>query len=110
MNPKRLICSTGAAVLVAGGLQAGVAHAQAITSWQDAAARATAAVGGGTVREVEFERWYGGGAWEVEVFQNGREVEVLLDASNGAVLRSAADYDGPGDFDGPGDYDGPYDD
>ena len=100
MNPKRLIKGTGAAVLVAAGLQAGgVAHAQALTPAQAGAAarnHVVAQFGNGAVYvlEVDLEREWGRVAYEVEVRRaDGREVEVLVDAANGAVLATEVDDD-----------------
>jgi hypothetical protein len=112
MNPKRLVSGTGAAFLAAGGLLAGAARptfAQAppgIITAEQARAAALAAVPG-TVLEVELERFGGRVAYEVEVrpLNGGTVVEVLIDASNSAVLIMAGD-----DGDAPGDQDGPFDD
>jgi hypothetical protein len=97
MNPRGFIYGTGAAVLVAGGLQAGVVFAQGVTPDQ-ARAAALAHLGGGTVLEVELENERGRTAYEVEVRQaNGQVVEVQVDSTSGAVLGSDVDdNDGPG--------------
>ena len=61
---------------------------------------AIAAVGGGSVTEVERDDGNGSGAFEVEVArEDGSQVEVHLDGDYNVVGRQA-DEDGPNDNDG----------
>jgi uncharacterized membrane protein YkoI len=75
---------------------------------QKAESAAIAAVGGGTVTEVERDDGddgygTGGGAYEVEVTRDdGSQVEVHLDGHYD-VVGQEADEDGPNDNDGPND-------
>ena len=70
---------------------------------EKAKSAAIAAVGGGTVTEVERDDGYGSGAFEVEVKRDdGSQVEVHLDRELN-VVGQEADEDGPNDSDGPND-------
>ncbi len=72
---------------------------------QKAKSAAIAAVGGGTVTEVERDDGDGtsGGVYEVEVTRDdGSQVEVHLDGHYN-VVGQQADEDGPNDKDGPND-------
>ena len=67
---------------------------------QKAKSAAIAAVGGGSVTEVERDDGNGTGAFEVEVTrEDGSQVEVHLDGDYNVVGRQA-DEDGPNDNDG----------
>ncbi len=67
---------------------------------QKAKSAAIAAVGGGTVTEVERDDGNGTGAFEVEVARDdGSQLEVHLDGDYNVVGRQA-DEDGPNDNDG----------
>ena len=67
---------------------------------QKAKSAAIAAVGGGSVTEVERDDGNGSGAFEVEVArEDGSQVEVHLDGDYNVVGRQA-DEDGPNDNDG----------
>jgi uncharacterized membrane protein YkoI len=64
---------------------------------------AIAAVGGGTLTEVERDDGNGTGAFEVEVTRDdGSQVEVHLDGHYN-VVGQEPDEDGPNDKDGPND-------
>jgi uncharacterized membrane protein YkoI len=70
---------------------------------QKAKSAAIAAVGGGTVTEVERDDGNGTGAFEVEVTRDdGSQLEVHLDGELN-VVGQQADEDGPNDNDGPND-------
>ena len=70
---------------------------------QKAKSAAIAAVGGGTVTEVERDDGNGTGAFEVEVARDdGSQLEVHLDGGYD-VVGQQADEDGPNDHDGPDD-------
>jgi uncharacterized membrane protein YkoI len=64
----------------------------AALSWQQAQDAALSVVQG-TVLEIEMKRWRGTVAYEVEVRpqSGGRARELLIDASNGTVLRNRLD-------------------
>jgi hypothetical protein len=104
MGPKRVVCGTIAAVLVAGGLLTGSpAFAQEQPSGeitpQQARDAAVAAVPG-TVLEVEREREDGKVIYEVEIRQDdGRLIEVVVGASTGVVLETEVE-DEEDDHDG----------
>ena len=69
----------------------------------EAKSAAIAAVGGGTVTEVERDDGNGTGAFEVEVTRNdGSQLEVHLDGDYN-VVGQEADEHGPNDKDGPND-------
>ena len=70
---------------------------------EKAKSAAIAAVGGGTVTEVERDDGNGTGAFEVEVTRDdGSQLEVHLDGDLN-VVGQQADEDGPNDHDGPND-------
>jgi uncharacterized membrane protein YkoI len=108
-NVRTLVIAAALAVLLALGA-AGIAYAnnggdseEQLTGSeaQKAKSAAIAAVGGGTVTEVERDDGNGTGAFEVEVArEDGSELEVHLDGKYNVVGREA-DEDGPNDKDGP---------
>jgi hypothetical protein len=111
INVRTLVIAVAVAILVALG-GAGIAYAAGGDSEeqvtgpdaQKAESAAIAAVGGGTVTEVEREDGDGtAGGFEVEVKrENGTQVEVHLDGDLN-VVGQQADEDGPDDQDGPND-------
>jgi uncharacterized membrane protein YkoI len=111
MNVRTLVTAVAVAMLVTLG-GAGIAYAnggddseEQVTGpdVQKAKSAAIAAVGGGTVTEVERDDGDGTGALEVEVKrEDGSQVEVHLDGDL-KVVGQQADEDGPGDNDGPND-------
>ncbi len=116
INVRTLVIAAAVAMLVALG-GAGIAYAngggdseEQLTGpdTQKAKSAAIAAVGGGTVTEVERDDGddgygTGGGAYEVEVERDdGTQVEVHLDGDYD-VVGQEADEDGPNDKDGPND-------
>jgi uncharacterized membrane protein YkoI len=110
LNIRTLVIAAAVAMLVALG-GAGIAYAtggdseEQLTSpeAQKAKSAAIAAVGGGTVTEVERDDGYGTGAFEVEVTrEDGSQLEVHLDRDLN-VVGQEADEDGPSDKDGPND-------
>jgi uncharacterized membrane protein YkoI len=110
INLRTLVIATAVAMLVALG-GAGIAYAAGGDSEeqltgpdaQQAKSAAIAAVGGGTVTEVERDDGNGTGAFEVEVKrEDGTQVEVHLDGDLN-VVGQQADEDGPDDQDGPND-------
>jgi uncharacterized membrane protein YkoI len=110
LNARTLVIATAVAMLVALG-GAGIAYAAGGDSEeqltgpdaQQAKSAAVAAVGGGTVTEVERDDGNGTGAFEVEVKrEDGTQVEVHLDGDLN-VVGQQADEDGPDDQDGPND-------
>jgi hypothetical protein len=110
MNVRTLaIAAVVATLVVLGG--AGIAYANGGGSEEQltgpdaekAKNAALAAVGGGSVTEVERDDGYGTGAFEVEVQRDdGSQVEVHLDGDYN-VVGQEADEDGPNDQDGPND-------
>jgi hypothetical protein len=110
MNVRTLaIAAVVATLVVLGG--AGIAYANGGGSEEQltgpdaekAKNAALAAVGGGSVTEVERDDGYGTGAFEVEVQRDdGSQVEVHLDGDYN-VVGQEADDDGPNDQDGPND-------
>ncbi len=110
MNVRTLaIAAVVATLVVLGG--AGIAYANGGGSEEQltgpdaekAKNAALAAVGGGSVTEVERDDGYGTGAFEVEVKRDdGSQVEVHLDGDYN-VVGQEADEDGPNDQDGPND-------
>jgi hypothetical protein len=110
MNVRTLaIAAVVATLVVLGG--AGIAYANRGGSEEQltgpdaekAKNAALAAVGGGSVTEVERDDGYGTGAFEVEVQRDdGSQVEVHLDGDYN-VVGQEADDDGPSDQDGPND-------
>ncbi len=111
INVRTLVIAAAVAMLVALG-SAGIAYAnggddseEQLTGpdAQKAKSAAIAAVGGGTVSEVERDDGYGTGVFEVEVKRDdGAQVEVHLDRDYN-VVGQQADEDGPSDKDGPKD-------
>jgi uncharacterized membrane protein YkoI len=114
INVKTLVIAAAVAMLVALGA-AGIAYANAGDSEEQvtspdadkAKSAAIAAVGGGTITEVERDDGDDGygtsGVYEVEVKRDdGTQVEVHLDGDYNAVGQEA-DEDGPNDNDGPND-------
>jgi hypothetical protein len=110
INVRTLVIAAAVAMLLAlGGV--GIAYANGGDSEEQvtgpdaekAKSAAIAAVGGGTVTEVERDDGYGTGAFEVEVKRDdGSQVEVHLDRDLN-VVGQEADEDGPNDKDGPND-------
>ena len=110
INLKTLVIAAAVAMFVALG-GAGIAYANGGDSEeqltgpeaQKVKSAALAAVGGGTVTEVERDDGNGTGAFEVEVTRDdGSQLEVHLDGGYD-VVGQAADEDGPNDKDGPND-------
>jgi uncharacterized membrane protein YkoI len=111
INVKTLVIAAAVAMLVALG-GAGIAYANGGDSEEQvtgpeadkAKSAAIAAVGGGTLTEVERDDGYGtSGVYEVEVTRDdGSQVEVHLDGDYN-VVGQQADEDGPNDKDGPND-------
>ena len=112
INVRTLVIAAAVAMLVALG-SVGIAYAnggddseEQLTGpdAQKAKSAAIAAVGGGTVSEVERDDGDGtAGAFEVEVKrEDGTQVEVHLDGDLN-VVGQQADEDGPNDQEGPND-------
>jgi uncharacterized membrane protein YkoI len=110
INVRTLVIAAAVAMLVALGA-AGIAYANGGDSEEQltgpeaekAKSAAIAAVGGGTVTEVERDDGNGTGAFEVEVTRDGgSQLEVHLDGDYN-VVGQEADEDGPNDNDGPND-------
>jgi uncharacterized membrane protein YkoI len=110
INVKTLVIAAAVAMLLALG-GAGIAYANGGDSEEQvtgpdaekAKSAAIAAVGGGTVTEVERDDGNATGGFEVEVKRDdGSQVEVHLD-SDLNVVGQEADEDGPNDSDGPND-------
>jgi hypothetical protein len=110
INLRTLVIAAAVAMLLALG-GAGIAYANGGDSEeqvtgpeaQKAKSAALAAVGGGTVTEVERDDGNGTGAFEVEVTRDdGSQLEVHLDGGYD-VVGQQADEDGPNDKDGPND-------
>ena len=109
INLRTLATAAAVAMLLVALGGAGIAYANggdseervAGADAEKAKSAALAAVGGGTVTEVERDD--GGAAYEVEVRRDdGSQVEVHLDGDFD-VVGQEADDDGPNDRDGPGD-------
>src|SRR5215204_2100123 len=111
---RTLVITAAVAMLLALG-GAGIAYANGGDSEEQltgpeaekAKSAATAAVGGGTVTEVERDDGDDGystsGVYEVEVTrEDGSQLEVHLDGDYN-VVGQEADEDGPNDNDGPND-------
>ena len=105
-----VIAAAVVAMLVALG-GAGIAYANGADSEEQvrgsdaekAKSAAVAAVGGGTVSEVERDDGNGTSVYEVEVTrEGGSQLEVHLDGDYN-VVGQEADEDGPNDNDGPND-------
>ncbi len=110
LNIRTLVIAAAVAILVALG-GSGIAYAAGGDSEEQvtgpdaekAKSAAIAAVGGGTVTEVERDDGNGASAFEVEVKRDdGSQVEVHLDGDLN-VVGQEADEDGPNDSDGPND-------
>ena len=110
INLRTMVIAAAVAMLLALG-GAGIAYANGGDSEeqltgpdaQKAKSAAIAAVGGGTVTEVERDDGDGTGVFEVEVKrEDGSQVEVHLDRALN-VVGQEADEDGPNDSDGPND-------
>jgi uncharacterized membrane protein YkoI len=110
INVKTLVIAAAVAMLVALG-GAGIAYANGTDSEEQltgpeadkAKSAAIAAVGGGTLTEVERDDGDGTGVYEVEVKRDdGSQLEVHLDGDYN-VVGQEADEDGPNDKDGPND-------
>ena len=111
MNVRTSVLAAAVAMLLALGAT-GIAHANGGDSEEQATgpeaekakSAAIAAVGGGTVTEVERDDGYGtSGVYEVEVRrEDGTQLEVHLDGDYD-VVGQEADEDGPDDEDGPND-------
>jgi uncharacterized membrane protein YkoI len=110
INVRTLVIAAAVAMLLALG-GAGIAYANGGDSEEQltgpdaekAKSAAIAAVGGGTVSEVERDDGNGTGAFEVEVTrEDGSQLEVHLDGDYN-VVGQQADEDGPNDNDGPND-------
>jgi hypothetical protein len=107
---RMLVITAAVAMLLALGA-AGIAYANGGISEdqvtgpeaEKAKSAAIAAVGGGTVSEVERDDGNGTGTFEVEVTRDGgSQLEVHLDSAYN-VVGQEADEDGPNDNDGPND-------
>ena len=107
INVRTLVIAAAVAMLLALGA-AGIAYANGGVSEEQlkgpeadkAKSAAIAAVGGGTVSEVERDDGNGTGAFEVEVTRDdGSQLEVHLDGDYN-VVGQEADEDGPNDNDG----------
>jgi uncharacterized membrane protein YkoI len=110
IDVRTLVIAAAVAMLVALG-GAGIAYANGTDSEEQvtgpeaekAESAAIAAVGGGTVTEVERDDGDGTSVYEVEVKRDdGSQVEVHLDGDYN-VVGQEADEDGPNDKDGPND-------
>ncbi len=110
INARTLAIAAALAMLLALG-GAGIAYANGGDSEEQltgpdaekAKSAAIAAVGGGTVSEVERDDGNGTGAFEVEVTrEDGSQLEVHLNGDYN-VVGQQADEDGPNDNDGPND-------
>jgi uncharacterized membrane protein YkoI len=110
MNVRTLVIAAAVAMLLALGA-AGIAYANGGDSEEQltgpeaekAKSAAIAAVGGGTVSEVEPDDGNGTGTFEVEVTrEDGSQLEVHLDGDYN-VVGQEADEDGPNDNDGSND-------
>jgi peptidase YpeB-like protein len=110
INVRTLVIAGALAMLLALG-GAGIAYANGGDSGEQltgpdaekAKSAAIAAVGDGTVTEVERDDGMGTSVFEVEVKrEDGSQVEVHLDRDLN-VVGQEADEDGPNDSDGPND-------
>jgi uncharacterized membrane protein YkoI len=111
INLRTLVIAAAVAAMLLALGGAGIAYANGGDSEEqvtgpkadEAKNAAIAAVGGGTVSEVERDDGNGTGAFEVEVTRNdGSQLEVHLDRGYN-VVGQQADEDGPNDKDGPND-------
>ena len=110
INVRTLVIAAAVAMLLALG-GAGIAYANGGDSEEQltgpeaekAKSAAIAAVGGGTVTEVERDDGDSSGAFEVEVtHEDGSQLEVHLDGDYD-VVGQEADEEGPKDKDRPND-------
>jgi hypothetical protein len=108
INVRTVVMAAAVAIVVALG-GAGIAYANGGGSEeqltgpdaQKAKSAAVAAVGGGTVTDVERDDGFGTGVFEVEVKgDDGSQVEVHLDGDYN-VVGQEADEDRPNDGDAP---------
>jgi uncharacterized membrane protein YkoI len=108
---RTLVIAAAVVAMLLALLGAGIAYANGGDSEEQltgpeaekAKSAAIAAVGGGTVTEVERDDGNGTGAFEVEVTrEDGSQLEVHLDGDYN-VVGQEADEDGPNDNDGPND-------
>src|SRR5829696_2691672 len=111
INLRTLVIAAAVVAMWLALLGAGIAYANGGDSEEQltgpeaekAKSAATAAVGGGTVTEVERDDGNGTGAFEVEVTrEDGSQLEVHLDGDYN-VVGQEADEDGANDNDGPND-------
>jgi uncharacterized membrane protein YkoI len=111
INLRTLVIAAAVVAMLLALLGAGIAYANGGDSEEQltgpeaekAKSAAIAAVGGGTVTEVERDDGNGTGAFEVEVTrEDGSQLEVHLDGDYN-VVGQEADEDGPNDKDGPND-------
>jgi uncharacterized membrane protein YkoI len=111
INLRTLVIAAAVVAMLVALLGAGIAYANGGDSEEQltgpeaekAKSAAIAAVGGGTVTEVERDDGNGTGAFEVEVTrEDGSQLEVHLDGDYN-VVGQEADEDGPNDNDGPND-------
>jgi len=111
INLRTLVIAAAVVAMLLAFLGAGIAYANGGDSEEQltgpeaekAKSAAIAAVGGGTVTEVERDDGNGTGAFEVEVTrEDGSQLEVHLDGDYN-VVGQQADEDGPSDNDGPND-------
>ena len=111
INLRTLVIAAAVVAMLLALLGAGIAYANGGDSEEQltgpeaekAKSAAVAAVGGGTVTEVEPDDGNGTGAFEVEVTrEDGSQLEVHLDGDYN-VVGQEADEDGPNDTDGPND-------
>jgi uncharacterized membrane protein YkoI len=111
INLRTLVIAAAVVAMLLALLGAGIAYANGGDSEEQltgpeaekAKSAAIAAVGGGTVTEVERDDGNGTGAFEVEVTrEDGSQLEVHLDGDYN-VVGQEADEDGPNDNDGSND-------
>jgi uncharacterized membrane protein YkoI len=111
INLRTLVIAAAVVAMLVALLGAGIAYANGGDSEEQltgpeaekAKSAAIAAVGGGTVTEVERDDGNGTGAFEVEVTrEDGSQLEVHLDGDYN-VVGQQADEDGPNDKDGSND-------
>jgi uncharacterized membrane protein YkoI len=111
INVRTLVIAATVVAMLVALSGAGIAYANGTDSEEQvtgpdaekAKSAAIAAVGGGTVTEVERDDGNGTGAFEVEVTRDdGSQLEVHLDGDYN-VVGQHADEDGPNDNDGPND-------
>jgi hypothetical protein len=111
INLRTLVIAAAVVAMLLALLGAGIAYANGGDSEEQltgpeaekAKSAAIAAVGGGTVTEVERDDGNGTGAFEVEVTrEDGSQLEVHLDGDYN-VVGQQADEDGANDNDGPND-------